>query len=308
MKTRTITLSGAVVLMVVCASHGARANQEMLASAKTLYESASYEAALSELSAIQNSELADAVDTYKALCLLGLGRTRDAEQALELVVIRKPLLMLDDDEYSPRVVALFRDVRKKALPVAAQQLYSNARSDYDNKKYEAAAAGFKQALQVMADIGTESQTQTLADLKELSSGFATLAEAKIAAQVAPRAAATPPPALAPSAPVARIAPAFYTLADIDVTPPVVMSQQIPPWTFTPYAPNRVFSGTLELVIDEKGSVETVTLSDPVWPPYDLALLQAAKRWQYQPAVRQGTPVKFKRILVINIDPSTQRPR
>ena len=309
MKSRTITLFGAVVLMVVCASHGARANQEMLASAKTLYESAAYEAALSELSAIQNSELADAVDTYKALCLLGLGRTRDAEQALELVVIRKPLLVLDDDEYSPRVVALFRDVRKKALPAAAQQLYSNARSDYENKNYEAAASGFKQALQVMADIGSESQTQTLADLKELSSGFATLAEAKVAAQAQapPRAAAAPPPA-APSTPAARIAPAFYTLADIDVTPPVVMAQPIPAWTFTPYAPNRVFSGTLELVIDEKGSVETVVLTDPVWPPYDLALLQAAKRWQYQPAVKQGNPVRFKRILVINIDPSTQRPR
>ena len=319
MKTRTITLSAAVALMVVCASHGARANQEMLASAKSLYESASYEAALSELSAIQNSELADAVDTYKALCLLGLGRTRDAEQALELVVIRKPLLVLDDDEYSPRVVALFRDVRKKALPAAAQQLYLNARSDYENKKYDVAAAGFKQTLQVIADIGAESQTQTIVDLKELSSGFATLAEAKVTAPPPARAAASPPPpaslpsapsptAQASSVPAPRFAPGLYTLADIDVTPPVVMEQQIPPWTFTAYAPNRVFSGTLEIVIDEKGNVETVALSEPVWPPYDLALLQAAKRWHYQPAVRQGKPVKFKRTLVINIDPSTQRPR
>lgn len=307
MKTRTAALLGAVALMIVCASHGARANQEMLASAKTLYESASYEAALSELSAIQNSELADTVDTYKALCLLGLGRTRDAEQALELVVIRKPLLMLEDDEYSPRVVALFRDVRKRALPAAAHQLYLNARSDYENKKYDAAAAGFKQALQVIAEIGAESQTQTIADLKELSSGFVTLAEAKVAALVPPRPAAAPPPP-APSAPAPRFAPAFYTLADIDVTPPVVLEQQLPPWTFTAYAPNRVFSGTLEIVIDEKGSVETAALSEPVWPPYDLTLLQAAKRWRYQPAVRQGKPVKFKRILVINIDPSTQRPR
>ena len=335
MKTRTITLLAAVALMIVCASQGARADQEMLASAKNLYESASYEAALSELSAIQNSELADTVDTYKALCLLGLGRTRDAEQALELVVIRKPLLVLDDDEYSPRVVALFRDVRKKALPAAAQQLYLNARSDYENKKYDAAAAGFKQTLQVIADIGAEGQTQTLADLKELSSGFATLAEAKGATQAAPRAAATPTSAtptapapavpasaapasaapaptglasVAPTTPAPRFAPAFYTLADIDVTPPVVVNQQVPPWTFTPYAPSRVFGGTLELLIDEKGNVETVALSEPVWPPYDLALLQAAKQWHYQPAVRQGKPVKFKRILVININPSTQRPR
>jgi hypothetical protein len=79
-------------------------------------------------------------------------------------------------------------------------------------------------------------------------------------------------------------------------------------TFTGYAPNRVFSGTLEVLIDQKGGVETATLAEPVWPPYDLVLLQAAKRWQYQPAVREGKPVKFKRVLVINIEAGTQRPR
>ena len=120
---RTTLLFCAAALMVVCVPARA-ADQEMLASAKSLYESASYEAALSEFSAIHTSELADTVDTYKALCLLGLGRTRDAEQALELVVTRRPMLVLNDAEYSPRVVALFRDVRKKALPAAAQQLYT----------------------------------------------------------------------------------------------------------------------------------------------------------------------------------------
>ena len=286
----------------------------MLASAKSLYESASYEAALSEFSAIQTSELADTVDTYKALCLLGLGRVRDAEQALELVVTRRPLLVLNDAEYSPRVVALFREVRKKALPAAAQQLYMAARTDYENKKYDVAAAGFKQALQVIAEIGPDSQTTTLADLKELSSGFATLADAKIAAQTATCAASAPARArrrrcaraarcLRLLTAAAMIRPAFYTLADIDVTPPVIVAQQIPSWTFTTgYAPNRVFSGVLEVLIDENGRVETATLAEPVWPPYDLVLLAAAKRWQYQPAVREGKPVKFKRTLVINIDP------
>ena len=107
---------------------------------------------------------------------LGLGRVRDAEHALALVVARKPLLVLSDTEYSPRVVALYRDVRKKALPAAAQQLYF-ARTDYENK-YESAAAGFKQ----IADVAPESQTATLADLKELSSGFLELANTRIAAQ------------------------------------------------------------------------------------------------------------------------------
>src|SRR5436190_16991540 len=121
MKTRTTLLSCAAALMAVSVPAFA-ADPDMLASAKSLYESASYEAALSEFSAIQTSELADTVDTYKALCLLGLGRVRDAEQALELVVTRKALLVLYESEYSPRVVARFRGVRNKALPAGARQI------------------------------------------------------------------------------------------------------------------------------------------------------------------------------------------
>jgi hypothetical protein len=313
MTTRIFTLSAAVLVVLGCAAH-ARANQEMLASAKSLYESASYEAALSELSAINTAELVDTVDTYKALCLLGLGRVRDAEETLEELVTRKPLLTLSESEYSPRIVSLFRDVRRKALPAAAQQFYALARADYDNKKYEAAAAGFKQTLQIIGDLGPDGQTPTLVDLKELASGFLTLADSKMAATQPPPIQA---PADAPSrAPSAAAAPApvlprtlpFFTLADIDVKPPVVIEQHLPPWTFTAYAPNRVFSGTLELLIDEKGAVENVVLTEPVWPPYDLALVQAAKGWSYQPALKAGKPVKFKRVLVINIDPATLRAR
>ena len=192
MTMRTTVLFCAAALLAVGVPARA-ADEELLASAKSLYESASYEAALSEFSAIHASELADTVDTYKALCLLGLGRTREAEQALELVVTRRPLLVLNDAEYSPRVVALFRDVRKKALPAAAQQLYLAARTDYENKKYDVAATGFTQVLQIIAEIGADAQTTTLADLKELATGFATLADAKSAAPAPP-----PPRAAAPA--------------------------------------------------------------------------------------------------------------
>ncbi len=154
MKTR-ITLSIGALLILLGLAPAARANQELLASAKSLYESASYEAALSELSAIDSTEHVDVVDTYRALCLLGLGRTRDAERALEVIVTRRPLLTLSEAEYSPRIVALFRDVRKRALPAAAQHLYSVARTDYENKNYESAAAGFKQILQ--SNCGCRSQ-------------------------------------------------------------------------------------------------------------------------------------------------------
>jgi hypothetical protein len=296
-----------------------RANQELLASAKSLYESASYEAALSELSAIDSREYIDTVDTYKALCLLGLGRTRDAERALEVIVTRKPLLMLSESEYSPRLVAMFRDVRRRALPGAAQQLYSVAKTDYENKNYAAAATGFEQVLQVIADVDAKNQTPMLVDLKELAGGFLTLAETKVTAQTPPAAPAAPePPAVAPAMAVPRAmavgpamtvtAPVLYTLLDKDVTPPVIVTQQVPAWRFATNLPARAFRGRLEMVIDESGAVEAVRLEEPIWPAYDSLLIRTARTWRYQPAVKDGKPVRFRRILDINIDPKMQLAR
>jgi Gram-negative bacterial TonB protein C-terminal len=305
MKTRIIASFIAAVFMVLGLVPAARANQELLASAKSLYESASYEAALSELNAINSNEHVDVVDTYRALCLLGLGRTRDAERALEVIVTRRPLLTLSETEYSPRIVALFRDVRRRALPTAAQQLYSIARTDYENKNYEAAAAGFKQILQVIAEVEVKDQTATLADIKELAGGFMTLAETKVEAKApAPRLEASIAPAVKPTV----IAPMLYTLADVQVTPPVIVEQHVPAWRFASNLPDRVFRGRLELVVDETGAVETVTLITPIWPAYDATLVQAARKWRYQPAVKDGKPVKFRRILDINIDPKMQLAR
>ena len=358
MRTRAFRLIRAALLIVLCGSPDAYANQEMLASAKSLYESASYQAALSELAAIDNTELVDVVDTYRALCFLGLGRVGDAEQTLGLIVTRNPLLVLSDADYSPRIVALFRDVRRKALPAAAQRLYSSARTDYENKNYVAATDGFRQALLVIADVAPEAQTATLADLKELASGFLALAEVKAAPEAslrapaaaaarleptgvaaAPPAAAAQKPAAAPAAPkpaaaAPKPAPAapkptpvpavpaaaaatlpvapevskFYTLSDSDVTPPVIVAQALPPWSLATNLPERALRGTLELVIDEKGGVESVTLIEPVWPPYDAELLTVARKWRYEPALKAGTPVRFKRVLVIKVDPRVQRPR
>jgi hypothetical protein len=299
MKKATVCSFAAATVMVLWASSHAHANQEMLASAKSLYESASYEAALSELSSIDTTELVDVVDTYRALCLLGLGRVGDAEQVLAAIVTRKPLLMLSEVDYSPRLVAMFREVRRKALPAAAWQLYSQARQEFEEKNYAAAAADFKQALQVIADTDAESQTAKLGDLKELAGGFLALAEMKSAA-------ASPPPAPAAPAPVAAQVPrAFYSLADTDVTPPVVLAQAIPAWSLASKLPLRALVGTLELLINETGAVETAMMAEPVWPPYDSDLLVAAKKWRYEPALKDGKPVKFKRFLVINVDPKSQ---
>ena len=90
--------------------------------------------------------------------------------------------------------------------------------------------------------------------------------------VATRPAATTPAATAGAAalapPVVTEMPnPFFTLSDSDVTPPVVVDQPLPRWSSATNLPERALRGTLELVIDEKGGVESVTLVEPVWPPY-----------------------------------------
>ncbi|MEO5742526.1 MAG: energy transducer TonB, partial [Vicinamibacterales bacterium] len=218
-------------------------------------------------------------------------------------------------------------------------LYSSARIDYENKKYVAAAAGFKQVLQVISAVDPEAQTATLADTKELASGFLVLAEAKATPDASFRASATPRPVAPGPAAIAPVAPApaapapgaaapaatakaaapappvvtemlrpFFTLSDSDVTPPVVVEQPFPRWSSATNLPERALRGTLELVIDENGAVESATLVEPVWPPYDAELLHLARKWRYEPALKQGKPVRFKRVLVIKVDPRTQRSR
>ena len=301
MKTGIIALS--VVLWLAPAA--ARADQEMLASAKALYESASYEAALSELSRIDSKEHVDVVDTYRALCLLGLGRTRDAEDALQLIATRTPLLMLSEAEYSPRLVALYREVRKSALPVAAQQLYSTAKSDFESKNYESAAVRFRQTLQVVEEVDPNPTTGTLADLKQLAEGFLTLAEGRIVQKPAPPPVPQPP---AITITKAAAAPTVYTLLDTDVTPPTVTAQRLPAWRFQPTLLDRAFRGQLELLIDETGAVQNAAMVKSIWPAYDAELVEAARKWRYRPAVKDGKPVKFRRVLDINIDPSLRPTR
>ena len=285
-----------VLLALAClGSSAAHANQDLLASAKTLYESASYEAALTELSAIDGGQDLDVIDTYRALCLVALGRTRDAERALERIATRTPLLMLTEAEYSPRIVAMFREVRRRSLPAIAQKVYAEARSHFDAKNYQDASHAFKQVLQLIGDVEPADQTPVLTDVKQLAEGFLTLADEKLT----PRSVEAPP---APVAPVPA-APAIYTILDAGVTPPVVREQRMPAWTFNEALRQRKFSGQLEVIVNETGAVQSATLAQSIWPLYDAALLQAAKLWRYEPAMKDGKPVKFRRLLAINIEPN-----
>jgi protein TonB len=321
--------------------------QDPLATAKDLYASASYEAALSALTAVDSAagkEDSIQVDTYRALCFLALGRTKDAESTLEQIVVRRPTYMIDDSEHSPRIVAMFRDVRRRALPAAAQQLYLAAKAQFDAKNYAAAATQFKLLLGVLDAPDAGDQAGKLADIKELSAGFLALSEGRLGAEQPKQAASQPVPVTTagpgPPRPASASEPlswpvatvqagarrqsmaaaaaaaststlstvptvaadvSVYSLADTDVIPPVALDQRMPVWRLPEPLRDRALVGRLEILIDEAGTVQEAKLAKPIWPSLDGILLEAAKRWRYQPARRQGQPVRYRRLIEINVD-------
>jgi hypothetical protein len=42
------------------------------------------------------------------------------------------------------------------------------------------------------------------------------------------------------------------------------------------------------------------------PLYDRILLDSAKGWRYKPAMLDGVPVKYRRVVQINLSPASQR--
>ena len=90
-------------------------------------------------------------------------------------------------------------------------------------------------------------------------------------------------------------PAIYDSTNLDVTPPVAVTQNIPRFS-RPVLVER--KGTLFVTIDETGRVESAIITEPTDRACDQMLLTAAQKWTYRPATRDGVPVKYqKRILV-----------
>jgi hypothetical protein len=98
----------------------------------------------------------------------------------------------------------------------------------------------------------------------------------------------------------------YTTLDKGVTEPVPLGQYFPEEP----GPNAVPGepSTLELLIDTRGIVESVRLRNPLNRYRDKWWLPAAKTWRFQPATKDGQPVKFlKRILITAVAPSPSDP-
>jgi tetratricopeptide (TPR) repeat protein len=299
--------SAAIVLIVALVfAAPAHAQSDSLEPVRQLYASASYEEALSRLSALEQAEAAppEHLEQYRALCLLGLGRADEAKRSLERLIVSKPSYTIPDADVSPRLVTMFRDIRKRVLPGAAKELYTLAKASFDSKQYGLATTRFAELMAILGDAELTASAPELGDLKVLAQGFQQLAEGQAAAEAKDRAdalarartVAAETPAAAPPRPAA---PVIYVDTDLGVTPPADIERRMPAWNPpTQLAGSAQFRGVLEIVVNERGLVDSAIIRDSVAPFYDNVLLEAAMHWKFRPATRNGQPVKFRKFIEI----------
>jgi TonB family protein len=265
-----------------------------LGTARELYASARYDEALAVLNEIRSADRR-AVEQYRSLCLLALGRTPEAEAAIAALITADPSYQPSELELSPRVRTVFTEVRQRLLPEIATSRYTAAKATYDRKEWKAAEQQFRQVLSLLdhPDMGGR-----MSDLRTLASGFMDLAIAAAAPppepeKVEPPAPAAPPP---PSAPDPQ---KIYSAQDAGVVAPVAVRQQVPSVPTNITAQVRP-QGRVEVVIDMDGRVTLVTIRQPMHPFYDQLVLSAAREWRYRPATFNGVPVKYRKTIGITV--------
>lgn len=294
------TPSRAALALVIAACLGggvlvAAQSAQSVSAARDLYAAAAYRDALSMLDSLRSRRPAGdeviEIEKYRAFCLVALGRAGEAEESIARILAAQPRFRLVEDEVSRRVFAIFEDARRRVLPGVVAEIYERAKQAYDRQDLEVAKRGFT-LVDALAD-EPSADSRVLKDLQTLARGFLTLVMA-----------ATPPIRSTPLAMPVSIAPAtkdLYDGGDEGIVPPVVVEQRVPAWP-AGLRPAPSATAVVEVVVNERGEVESARLAPPFDSPYDELLLAATKAWRYRPALCGRQPVKFRRRVQIVAGP------
>jgi len=294
----TIRCTIAIVLL----SSASAAAQDSLDPVRNLYASAEYEEALTAIGRLKsNADLGGVVeiDRYRALCLIALGRSKEADQAIETAVTMDPLYQPAAADASPRVREAFAAVRRRVLPTVVRSLYAGAKAAYDRKAFAEAADGLDKTVRVIDSL--EGSNPELDDLRMLASGFLDLSKAAIAKPSLP-----PPPAPAPApTPAQASSNVIKSPVALAPAPPLPFSnvvakrQDLPRLPFSLATTKAQYRGAIEVEINEAGSVVSARVIQSVHVLYDPLLLEAAREWKYEPARIDGRPTAVhKRVEVV----------
>jgi tetratricopeptide (TPR) repeat protein len=153
-----------------------------------------------------------------------------------------------------------------------------------------------------AEAAFERMVRVAPDLTADTLGFAPRVNALIAAvraRVLPLLEHVPDPGSVPALVAPQQAPPFYTAADPDVTRPVAIQESVPE---PPSIADIDFTGTVFVEIDiaPDGTVERAALRGAIHPTYDAMIAAAAREWRYRPASVGAEPVKFRKVLKIQV--------
>jgi tetratricopeptide (TPR) repeat protein len=290
-----------IVLTVVlcCVSARSATGQDSLARAKDLYASAEYEQALALLNGVELATGGVEADQYRALCLLAMGRTDDAQQVIQRIVEKNPLFEPSAAQVSPRVQTTFRDVRRRLLPTIVRQTYADAKAAFDAGDMDKAKGRFENVVAQLDALDTLG-SKDFGDLRVLSRGFVDL--------IARTSKPAPPPTPAPAAQALReetapvvplVSSVIHTAGEAGITPPVTLSQEMPAWRPT-RQDTQVYAAVLSMVIDETGAVSDVSIDGTLRPNYEQALRRAVPTWRFKPATKGGVPVKYRKVVAIRL--------
>jgi TonB family protein len=281
-----------LVLVVSVLSLAARVDaQDTLQHVKDLYASAAYEDALAVVTRLDAAEVDPAVDQYRVFCLVALGRTDEAERAVEEVLKARPRYRPDASDVSPRIQELFSKVRRRVGPSIVKGMYVDAKAALDRKDHDGAIARFEEMLR-MADDPDVKDEPSISELRLLGAGFLELSRALAAKSAAPQTAAQPAGAPTAPAPQPRV-----------VTPPIAIREALPPWVpVDPASKLTEFRGAVKVHIDAQGRVTEAEISEPVHPAYDRLLAEAARTWTYQPARANGVAVPSEKVVQVVLKP------
>lgn len=274
-----------VVLMLVAAPAGTA--QDLLRHVRSLYESAEYEAALNLLDRYAH-ESRDEVypdrdgvaNEYRALCLLALNRTDEAESLLARVLVDNPFYVPSSRDPAPRFRVAMTKARNQAAPHIARRIYDEARAAFDRRRYHEATDALERLLRVVLQDGLDPDV--VHGLSEITTVSRKLLE------------------------VSRHSPPVYMAGDPGVEPAVAIRQTVPDPSVITRRLTSPRSARLELIVDASGAVESAALSAPIHPDYDPVLLSAARSWTFRPARLGGRPVLWRTAVAIQLAPVTSQ--
>ena len=264
--------------------------QDSLQQVKDLYANAAYEDALGVLSRLPSSGQRLEIERYRVFCLIALDRTPEAEKAIAGILSEDPLYVLD--EASPRVMELFKNVKRQATPRLAKALYAEGKAAMEKDK-ELAVRKFEQMLQLTDDPAVRDET-LISELRLLAGGFLDLARTPAAAPATAEKTVSAPPspaAATPPSPGGEITPAFP------------LRQELPRWV--PYdatTRSTEYRGAVKVTISTEGKVEAAEIVTPTDRQYDRLLLNAARSWLYEPARRNGVAIQSDKVVSIYLRP------